>query len=93
MGETPLGRPIEKFTDYVLTIEGDTREEVFDFLDRVVVPTLGKVTELDVGLSSHTCNDDGDTYHSLLARNEILAQRLEDLLAERNELLRKAGRV
>jgi hypothetical protein len=74
----------DRFTDYVLSIEGGTRDEVFDFLDRVVVPTLEKVTELDVGLSSHECNDDGDTYHSLLARNKILEDRLEELLAERN---------
>lgn len=79
----------EKFTDYVLTIEGGTREEVFDFLDRVVVPTLQTVTELDVGLASHECNPVLDTYHSVLARNEILEDRLEELLAERTDLLRR----
>ncbi len=73
----------DRFTDYVLTIEGGLNDEVFDFLDRVVVKTLETVTELDVGLSSHTCNDDGDTYHSVLARNQILADRVEELLSER----------
>lgn len=82
-----VGRSLQgTFTDYVLTIEGGTRDEVFDFLDRVVVPTLETVTELDVGLSSHTCNDDGDTYHSLLERNKILAERLDELLGERAAL-------
>jgi hypothetical protein len=73
-----------KFTDYVLTLEGGVSPDVFSFLDRIVVPTLETITELDVGLASHTCNDDGDTYHSLLARNKILEERLEELLAERN---------
>lgn len=81
------------FTDYVLTVQGRTDEEVFSFLDRVVVPTLEKVTELDVGLSSHVCNDDGDTYHSVLARNKILADRLEEVLAQRNAALRELEEI
>lgn len=79
MGE----QPGVMFTDYVLSVEGPLSDVVFDFLERTVVPTVGTVTELDVGLSAHTCNDDGDTYHSLLGRNKILADRLEELLTER----------
>jgi hypothetical protein len=76
----------DRFTDYVLSIEGPYDEDAWDYLENEVLPALQRIVKLDVGLSSHECNDDGDTYHSLLTRNEILAERLEEVLAERTAL-------
>ena len=77
----------DKFTDYVLTLEGPWSQVVWDYLEHEVLPEMQRwVGEADIGLASHECNDDGDTYHSLLARNKILEDRLEELLAERTAL-------
>lgn len=77
----------EKFTDYVLTLEGPYSQVVWDYLEHEILPGMQKwVGEADIGLASHECNDDGDTYHSLLTRNRILADRVEELLRERTAL-------
>ena len=78
----------DMFTDYVLTFEGPYSQVVWDHLEHEVLPAMQRwVGDGDVGLASHEWNQDGVSFHSLLARNEILATRLEDLLAERTELL------
>lgn len=75
------------FTDYVVTVEGPYSQPVWDYFEHEVLPEMQRWVSdepSDIGLACHTCNDDGDTYHSLLARNKILEDRLEELLAERN---------
>lgn len=81
----------EMYTDYVVTVEGKYSPEAWDYLEHEVLPALQRLTLREANLASHEWNSAGESFYSLLARNDVLAQRLEDLLAERADLQRQVA--
>lgn len=82
MGEQ---RQETRFTDYVLSIDGPYRQDVWDYLEFEVLPALQSFAADDVGLSSHEANHDGETFHSVRAERDAaqavigrMKRRLED---------------
>jgi hypothetical protein len=73
-------------TDYVLTVDAPWSQDAWDYLEHEVLPALQRLTRREANMASHEWNDDGESFHSLKARNDILAARLEELLAERAAL-------
>jgi hypothetical protein len=61
-----------KFTDYVLTIDGPYDDDAWDYIEHEVLPALQRITKREVNMSSHECNDDGETFHSVKAERDEL---------------------
>jgi len=73
--------PASVFTDITFTVDGihGIDDPLLENYLEKVHKNLEVVLGSDVTLSSHTCNDDGDTWLSLLDKRNTLLQEVADL--------------